>query len=148
MGYDFDNVFGKFYIRTALLQWGFKKAGKQWKEAITLNYNENLGILTMILMTLIIMTVILRTLPIFVKIPENNLKVNKFFEALPYTVLTVLVFPDIFTSTGSTNFDIIRVLIGMVIVAYLTFKKANLGIIIIVSIAVIYLLGILKGSFI
>ena len=114
---------------------------------IILNYNENLGILTMILMTLIIMTVILRTLPIFVKIPENNLKVNKFFEALPYTVLTVLVFPDIFTSTGSTNFDIIRVLIGMVIVAYLTFKKTNLGIIIIVSIAVIYFLGMLKGSF-
>lgn len=118
------------------------------KEVMTLNYNENLGILTMILMILIIMTVILRTLPIFVKIPENNLKVNKFFEALPYTVLTVLVFPDIFTSTGSTKFDIIRVLIGMAIVAYLTFKKANLGIIIIVSIAVIYFLGILKGSFI
>ncbi len=114
------------------------------KEVIRLNYNENLGILTMILMTLIIMTVILRTLPIFVKIPENNLKVNKFFEALPYTVLTVLVFPDIFTSTGSTNFDIIRVLIGMVIVAYLTFRKTNLGIIIIVSIAVIYFLGTLK----
>ena len=118
------------------------------KEVMTLNYNENLGILTMILMILIIMTVIMRTLPIFVKIPENNLKVNKFFEALPYTVLTVLVFPDIFTSTGSTKFDIIRVLIGMAIVAYLTFKKANLGIIIIVSIAVIYFLGILKGSFI
>ena len=114
------------------------------KEVIRLDYNENLGILTMILMTLIIMTVILRTLPIFVKIPENNLKVNKFFEALPYTVLTVLVFPDIFTSTGSTNFDIIRVLIGMVIVAYLTFRKTNLGIIIIVSIAVIYFLGTLK----
>lgn len=114
------------------------------KEVIRLNYNENLGILTMILMTLIIMTVILRTLPIFVKIPENNLKVNKFFEALPYTVLTVLVFPDIFTSTGSTNFDIIRVLVGMVIVAYLTFRKTNLGIIIIVSIAVIYFLGTLK----
>lgn len=94
------------------------------------------------------MTAIMRTLLIFVKSRENNLKVNKFFEALPYTVLTVLVFPDIFTSTGSTNFDIIRVLIGMVIVAYLTFKKANLGIIIIVSIAVIYLLGISKGSFI
>ena len=117
------------------------------KEVMTLNYNENLGILTMILMILIIMTVIMRTLPIFVKIPENNLKVNKFFEALPYTVLTVLVFPDIFTSTGSTKFDIIRVLIGMAIVAYLTFKKANLGIIIIVSIAVIYFLGMLKGSF-
>ena len=114
------------------------------KEVIRLNYNENLGILTMILMTLIIMTVILRTLPIFVKIPENNLKVNKFFEALPYTVLTVLVFPDIFTSTGSTNFDIIRVLIGMAIVAYLTFRKTNLGIIIIVSIAVIYFLVTLK----
>ena len=114
------------------------------KEVTRLNYTENLGILTMILMTLIIMTVILRTLPIFVKIPENNLKVNKFFEALPYTVLTVLVFPDIFTSTGSTNFDIIRVLIGMVIVAYLTFRKTNLGIIIIVSIAVIYFLGTLK----
>ncbi|WP_369717548.1 AzlD domain-containing protein [Leptotrichia alba] len=99
-------------------------------------------------MILIVMTAIMRTLLIFVKSRENNLKVNKFFEALPYTVLTVLVFPDIFTSTGSTNFDIIRVLIGMVIVAYLTFKKANLGIIIIVSIAVIYLLGISKGSFI
>ena len=114
------------------------------KEVIKLNYNENLGTLTMILMTLIIMTVILRTLPIFVKIPENNLKVNKFFEALPYTVLTVLVFPDIFTSTGITNFDIIRVLVGMAIVAYLTFRKTNLGIIIIVSIAVIYFLGTLK----
>ena len=117
------------------------------KEVIRLNYNENLGILTMILMTLIIMTVILRTLPIFVKIPENNLKVNKFFEALPYTVLTVLVFPDIFTSTGSTNFDIIRVLIGMAIVSYITYRKINLGIIKNVSIAEIYFLGTGKVSF-
>ena len=113
-----------------------------------LNYNENLGILTIILLVLVIITMILRTLPIFVKIPESNLKINKFFEALPYTVLTVLVFPDIFTSTGNTSFDVVRVLIGMIIVAYLTFKKANLGIIIIVSIAVIYFLGMLKVNFI
>ena len=51
------------------------------KEVIRLNYNENLGILTMILMTLIIMTVILVQLVPMVRMPKLMLK----------TMVTVLI---------------------------------------------------------
>ncbi len=90
------------------------------------------------------MTVMLRTLPLFAKIPENNPIINKFFEALPYSVLTLLVFPGIFTSTGTGIYDILKVLLGIGVITYLSLKKYGLGIVIVASLVIIFALDIIK----
>ena len=90
-----------------------------------------------------LVTVSLRLLPLFVKIPKNPI-MNKFFEALPYSVLTLMVFPDIFTSGGTSLYDIVKILIGMVAVTFLSLKKFGLGIIVSVSLVIIFLFDLLK----
>ncbi len=90
------------------------------------------------------LTVMLRTMPLFVRIPENNRIINKFFEALPYAVLTLLVFPGIFTSAGNTGFDIVKVFIGIGVITFLSLKKHGLGIVITVSMLIIFMFDIIK----
>ena len=90
-----------------------------------------------------LVTVSLRLLPLFVKIPKNPI-MNKFFEALPYSVLTLMVFPDIFTSGGTSLYDIVKILIGMVAVTFLSLKKFGLGIIVSMSLVIIFLFDLLK----
>ncbi len=90
-----------------------------------------------------LVTVSLRLLPLFVKIPKNPI-MNKFFEALPYSVLVLMVFPDIFTSGGTSLYDIVKILIGMVAVTFLSLKKFGLGIIVSVSLVIIFLFDLLK----
>ena len=90
------------------------------------------------------LTVMLRTMPLFVRIPENNRIINKFFEALPYAVLTLLVFPGIFTSAGNTGFDIIKVSIGIGVITFLSLKRYGLGIVITASMIIIFLFDIIK----
>ena len=90
-----------------------------------------------------LVTVSLRLLPLFVKIPKNPI-MNKFFEALPYSVLTLMVFPDIFTSGGTSLYDIVKILIGMFAVTFLSLKKFGLGIIVSVSLVIIFLFNLLK----
>jgi putative branched-chain amino acid transport len=90
-----------------------------------------------------LVTVSLRLLPLFVKIPKNPI-MNKFFEALPYSVLVLMVFPDIFTSGGTSLYDIVKILIGMVVVTFLSLKKFGLGIIVSVSLVIIFLFDLLK----
>ena len=90
-----------------------------------------------------LVTVSLRLLPLFVKIPKNPI-MNKFFEALPYSVLVLMVFPDIFTSSGTSLYDIVKILIGMVVVTFLSLKKFGLGIIVSVSLVIIFLFDLLK----
>lgn len=90
-----------------------------------------------------LVTVSLRLLPLFVKIPKNPI-MNKFFEALPYSVLGLMVFPDIFTSGGTSLYDIVKILIGMVAVTFLSLKKFGLGIIVSVSLVIIFLFDLLK----
>ena len=90
-----------------------------------------------------LVTVSLRLLPLFVKIPKNPI-MNKFFEALPYSVLVLMVFPDIFTSSGTSLYDIVKILIGMVAVTFLSLKKFGLGIIVSVSLVIIFLFDLLK----
>ena len=90
-----------------------------------------------------LVTVSLRLLPLFVKIPKNPI-MNKFFEALPYSVLALMVFPDIFTSGGTSLYDIVKILIGMVAVTFLSLKKFGLGIIVSVSLVIIFLFDLLK----
>lgn len=90
------------------------------------------------------LTVMLRTMPLFVRIPENNRIINKFFEALPYAVLTLLVFPGMFTSAGNTGFDIIKVSIGIGVITFLSLKRYGLGIVITVSMFIIFIFDIIK----
>ena len=90
-----------------------------------------------------LVTVSLRLLPLFVKIPKNPI-MNKFFEALPYSVLVLMVFQDIFTSGGTSLYDIVKILIGMVVVTFLSLKKFGLGIIVSVSLVIIFLFDLLK----
>ena len=90
-----------------------------------------------------LVTVSLRLLPLFVKIPKNPI-MNKFFEALPYSVLVLMVFPDIFTSGGTSLYDIVKILIGMVVVTFLSLKKFGLGIIVSVSLVIIFLFDLVK----
>lgn len=90
------------------------------------------------------LTVMLRTMPLFVRIPENNRIINKFFEALPYAVLTLLVFPGMFTSAGNTGFDIIKVSIGIGVITFLSLKRYGLGIVITASMIIIFLFDIIK----
>ena len=90
------------------------------------------------------LTVVIRIFPLIVKIPENNKFINKFFEALPYSVLTLLVFPGIFTSGGKKTIDFLKIFVGMMIVAVMSLKKKGLGFIISVSLVVILLFDVLK----
>lgn len=90
------------------------------------------------------LTVGIRTFPLIVKIPENNKFINKFFEALPYSVLTLLVFPGIFSSGGTKMIDFLKIFVGMMIVVVMSLKKKGLGLIITVSLVVILLFDILK----
>lgn len=90
------------------------------------------------------LTVGIRFFPLLVKIPENNKFINKFFEALPYSVLTLLVFPGIFTSGGTKTIDFLKIFVGMMIVVVMSLKKKGLGLIITVSLVVILLFDILK----
>ena len=103
---------------------------------------NNLEVFKVIVISALV-TVSLRLLPLFVKIPKNPI-MNKFFEALPYSVLVLMVFPDIFTSGGTSLYDIVKILIGMVVVTFLSLKKFGLGIIVSVSLVIIFLFDLLK----
>ena len=48
-------------------------------------------LLVQLLIITALITLSFKLLPLFVKLPENNPFVNKFFEALPYTVLVLLI---------------------------------------------------------
>ena len=96
-----------------------------------------------LLVQLLIITALI-TLSLFVKLPENNPFINKFFEALPYTVLILLIFPDIFTSTGTGAFGLIKVFAGIGVIVYFSLKKMGLGGVILVSMVTILAFDIVK----
>ena len=101
-------------------------------------------LLVQLLIITALITLSFKLLPLFVKLPENNPFVNKFFEALPYSVLVLMVFPDIFTSGGTSVYDVIKILIGMAIVAFLSLKKYGLGMIVTISLIMIFLFDLAK----
>ena len=103
---------------------------------------NNLEVFKVIVISALV-TVALRLLPLFAKILKNPI-MNKFFEALPYSVLALMVFPDIFTSGGTTPYDIVKILIGMGVVAFLSLKRFGLGIIVSVSLVMIFLFDLVK----
>ena len=101
-------------------------------------------LLVQLLIITALITLSFKLLPLFVKLPENNSFVNKFFEALPYTVLVLLIFPDIFTSTGTGVFGLIKVFAGIGVIVYFSLKKMGLGGVILVSMVTILAFDIVK----
>ena len=101
-------------------------------------------LLVQLLIITALITLSFKLLPLFVKLPENNQFVNKFFEALPYTVLVLLIFPDIFTSTGTGIFGLIKVFAGIGVIVYFSLKKMGLGGVILVSMVTILAFDIVK----
>lgn len=104
-------------------------------------------LLVQLLIITALITLSFKLLPLFVKLPENNSFVNKFFEALPYTVLILLIFPDIFTSTGTGVFGLIKVFAGIGVIVYFSLKKMGLGGVILVSMVTILAFDIVKLIF-
>ena len=113
-----------------------------WNKQLAGILGNSLSLLLII--TTSFVTIILRTLPLFIKIPEKNYFINKFFEALPYSVLTLLIFPGILTSGGTTSYDLLKILFGIGVITYLSFKKYGLGIIILISLIVIFIFDSIK----
>ena len=101
-------------------------------------------LLVQLLIITALITLSFKLLPLFVKLPENNSFVNKFFEALPYTVLVLLIFPDIFTSTGTGIFGLFKVFAGIGVIVYFSLKKMGLGGVILVSMVTILAFDIVK----
>lgn len=91
-----------------------------------------------IILALSFTTILLRLIPLFVKVDTSSPKVRVFFKALPFAALSSLIFPEIFTSTG----DIRTSIIGALTAFILAYKKVNLGINILVSVLVVYLLSL------
>ena len=104
-------------------------------------------LLVQLLIITALITLSFKLFPLFVKLPENNPFVNKFFEALPYTVLVLLIFPDIFTSTGTGVFGLIKVFAGIGVIVYFSLKKMGLGGVILVSMVTILAFDIIKLVF-
>jgi len=101
-------------------------------------------LLIQLLIITALITLSFKLLPLFVKLPEKNPFINKFFEALPYTVLILLIFPDIFTSTGTGAFGLIKVFAGIGVIVYFSLKKMGLGGVILVSMITILAFDIVK----
>ena len=104
-------------------------------------------LLVQLLIITALITLSFKLLPLFVKLPENIPFVNKFFEALPYTVLVLLIFPDIFTSTGTGIFGLFKVFAGIGVIVYFSLKKMGLGGVILVSMVTILAFDIIKLVF-
>ena len=101
-----------------------------------------------IIITVTIFTIIFRTLPIFIKIPENNKTINRFFDFMPISILTVLAFPDIFTSVGNKYSDICIALFSILVIIYLSYKKKSMGMTLFISFIIIVILKeLLNGNF-
>lgn len=92
----------------------------------------------MIILALSFTTIFLRLIPLFFKVDTSSPKVRVFFKALPFAALSSLIFPDIFTSTG----DIRTSIIGASVAFILAYKKVNLGINILISVLIVYLISL------
>lgn len=88
-----------------------------------LNYIENTKLTYIVLIFAAFCTILIRILPLIIKLPQNNKRLNRFFNVVPYTALTVLVFPDIFTSTGTSMTNILLVIFAMIIIAIYSIRK-------------------------
>lgn len=95
-----------------------------------------------------IITFLFRIFPVYIKVNDSNKYVETFFEILPISIITVLVFPDIFVSIGNNLFDIFLSIIAIIFVIFLTIKKISLGYIAIGSTLLILIIrGIYFGIF-
>lgn len=93
------------------------------------------------------MNIFLKTIAVFLGKEPNNRYIKKFFEYMPISVLTYLVFPDIFSSVGNTKQDFYIILFVCSLVIYFCIKNIKLYKILFLSTFIIILLKIifLKG---
>lgn len=94
--------------------------------------------IVLLIILLAIITIIMRIGAVYINMPNNKL-LNKYFDALPITVLTILVFPEIFTSIGTDYKSIAIIAIGILVVVYTTLKKYDLGKVIAITVATLLL---------
>lgn len=100
-----------------------------------------------IIIAVFLITLFFKSLPILIKLP-NNKRINRVFELMPITILSVLTFPEIFTSIGNKTQDVFLVLIAMGVVTFLAYKKKSMGLTAFLSLATIIVLKeILNGNF-
>lgn len=90
-----------------------------------------------------IMNILLKISAVYLGKEPKNKYIKKFFEYMPFSVLTYLVFPKIFVSVGNSKKDIFIVIIACFIVAYLCIKNVKLYKILILSTMAIILLKFL-----
>ncbi|WP_129409441.1 AzlD domain-containing protein [Marinitoga lauensis] len=97
----------------------------------------NKYILTIILMGIV--TFIPRVLPFIIsdKINSNRF-LKRFFKYIPYTILGMLIIPDIFYSTGS----FITGTIGFFVALILSFMNLNSIIVIFAAVLIVYILNL------
>ncbi|NUU98875.1 hypothetical protein XO12_01710 [Marinitoga sp. 1154] len=95
----------------------------------------NKYIITIILMSIV--TLIPRIVPFFIaeKLTSNSF-LKKFFKYIPYTILGMLIIPDIFYSTG----NIFSGIIGFITALILSFLNMNSIIVIFITVLVVYLI--------
>ncbi|VWL85853.1 AzlD domain-containing protein [Oceanivirga miroungae] len=95
-----------------------------------------------------IITMLFRILPVYIKVNDENEYVETFFEILPISIISVLVFPEIFTAMGTSLFDIGLSIFAMFVVIIMTIKKLSLAHIAIGSVILILILrGMYFGIF-
>lgn len=91
-----------------------------------------------IILVMSLVTMIPRILPfIFSDTLGKNKKLKKFFKYIPYTILGMLIIPDIFYSTG----NIITGITGFFVAVILSFFRFNSIVVVIITVISVYLLN-------
>lgn len=89
-----------------------------------------------------ILTQLFRIAGEFIPLPRNKF-MDKFLEAIPISVLVILFFPNIFISIGTSIYEVVLSIFASIIIAYMTFKKVDLGKIMLSSIVIVIVLNLI-----
>ncbi|SHE31530.1 Branched-chain amino acid transport protein (AzlD) [Marinitoga hydrogenitolerans DSM 16785] len=90
-----------------------------------------------IILLMSIVTLVPRILPFFIseKLTSNSF-LKRFFKYIPYSILGMLIIPDIFYSTG----NVVSGIIGFITAFILSFLKMNSIIVIFFTVLIVYLI--------
>ena len=89
-----------------------------------------------------LLTQIFRLVGNFIPIPRNKF-MDKFLEALPIAILVILFFPDLFVSIGYKPYEILLAMFASLMIAFMTFKKVDLGKIMMLTVVVVIMLNLI-----
>lgn len=81
----------------------------------------------------------------YIPLPRNRF-MDKFLEAIPISVLVILFFPNIFISIGTKSHEILLSIFASSTIAYMTYKKVDLGKIMILSIILVIMLNLILNK--